>query len=484
MTFFKPIVTILVLLMHMLPARSQKSFVIEAELEGVGNDTFRLTLWPLLLSEKKYSVTDSKKQTIVADKGRFRFRVDNLSGMYYFSLTGNIKGSSRMLIHCFLGAPGDSVKMEGAMDAIRFTGRGSEKLNYQFWVQRSNPGLTKKYAFYEWPTKENFLRRIEKKAERNKALLKEQLDTLQQWQNRIEPNVYNVLRLNLIGKSGTSLLQDYQAALLKDIGVLFPEQERSRHADIAGKMYEAALADPLYANELTGDPLVVKEYVKFLLLRKSIRSVPVSKSENVQRMLSTPKGLYRDAILTLYLIEYAQAIENADSITKRIFETVTDPTLKPIVESIANSHSGSVDGTLSLTDLSGRKHMFGEFKGKIVVVDFWFTGCKSCVDFYQKILRPLEERYKENLEVMFVSISIDRDQETWKQSVKKGMYTSTEVNNYYTNGNGSDDPLIRHFKISGFPTHILINKDGKIIQTSVNWDSARKLPEMLSQLLH
>jgi thiol-disulfide isomerase/thioredoxin len=67
---------------------------------------------------------------------------------------------------------------------------------------------------------------------------------------------------------------------------------------------------------------------------------------------------------------------------------------------------------LSLKDVGGRTRSLGEYRGKIVVLNFWATWCKPCRDEIP-ILVSLDSRYRER-GVEFIAASAD-DESTQKK---------------------------------------------------------------------
>ena len=67
---------------------------------------------------------------------------------------------------------------------------------------------------------------------------------------------------------------------------------------------------------------------------------------------------------------------------------------------------------LSLKDVSGRTRSLGEYRGKLVVLNFWATWCKPCRDEIP-ILVSLDSRYRER-GVEFIAASAD-DESTQKK---------------------------------------------------------------------
>ncbi|HWW40150.1 TlpA disulfide reductase family protein [Pedobacter sp.] len=116
----------------------------------------------------------------------------------------------------------------------------------------------------------------------------------------------------------------------------------------------------------------------------------------------------------------------------------------------------------SLKDLNDSIKTLSNYKNKVILIDFWFTGCGHCEDYYRDILSKVEQKLQKNPKVIFLSISIDKSKIVWKQSVEKGIYTSKDAENLYTNGQMDQHPIIRINNIPGYPFLILLDKDSKI----------------------
>jgi hypothetical protein len=117
---------------------------------------------------------------------------------------------------------------------------------------------------------------------------------------------------------------------------------------------------------------------------------------------------------------------------------------------------------LTLTDTQGKTAPLGSLKDKVLVLDIWYSGCGGCTRFYQDVLSKVEKQLKGRDDVVFVSISADKNMDIWLKSVNSGNYTSDKALNLFTGGLGFKHPLIDNYKISLFPTLIILNRDGKL----------------------
>jgi thiol-disulfide isomerase/thioredoxin len=175
------------------------------------------------------------------------------------------------------------------------------------------------------------------------------------------------------------------------------------------------------------------------------------------------EGPDMDKILGYYLISSTAHLTNTGQVFAEELPYVETPWIASLLEDYVQKEvqfeklnsmefSTPENSYVTLSDLSA--------KGKLLLLDFWYTGCGACVKFYRDILSGLEAEFSHDITI--VSISTDRDKETWMRSIESGKYTSDEALNFYA---GPDHEILRTFQISAFPRPILLASDLKAIQT-------------------
>jgi thiol-disulfide isomerase/thioredoxin len=112
---------------------------------------------------------------------------------------------------------------------------------------------------------------------------------------------------------------------------------------------------------------------------------------------------------------------------------------------------------------SGNMLSLDSLKGKVVFLDFWFTGCTGCVQMSAS-LKEVEKQFKGNPHVVFLSISIDKNRDQWINSIKKAKYTTGSSINLFTGGSGGEHTVIKDYNIRSFPAIFLIDSTGKLVQ--------------------
>ena len=132
-----------------------------------------------------------------------------------------------------------------------------------------------------------------------------------------------------------------------------------------------------------------------------------------------------------------------------------------------------------LPDSTGRLVSMKDFKGKVVFIDVWATWCGPCREQFP-YLKEIEEEYKDNNDIIFIGISIDRakDRGKWLTMMKKenlhGVQLLDDTGKFFANKYG----------IAAIPRFLLISKDGKWIEVRCPRPEAKEeLRKYLDQAL-
>lgn len=123
------------------------------------------------------------------------------------------------------------------------------------------------------------------------------------------------------------------------------------------------------------------------------------------------------------------------------------------------------------------------FKGKLVLFDFWFTGCEGCIQM-APVMRKLEKEFTADTNIVFASVSIDTDKDKWLKSVARQKYTSGGGLQLYTGGRGAKDSIIKNNGISGYPSMLLLDAYGRSVNVFPFPDPRKDDGKQLTALLH
>lgn len=130
------------------------------------------------------------------------------------------------------------------------------------------------------------------------------------------------------------------------------------------------------------------------------------------------------------------------------------------------------------TTLEGKKFNIAEYKGKVVLVDFWATWCGPCIAELPNVKRLYEEYHDKGFEV--VGISLDDNAGDVAAFAKDKKLPWIQLLPAKDESPGFESPLAKFFGIRFIPMMFLVDKDGKVTAMNVR---GRALAEAVPKLL-
>jgi cytochrome c biogenesis protein CcmG/thiol:disulfide interchange protein DsbE len=129
----------------------------------------------------------------------------------------------------------------------------------------------------------------------------------------------------------------------------------------------------------------------------------------------------------------------------------------------------------ALKDAHGRTVRLSDYKGKVVLLNFWATWCGPC-KFEIPWFVDLEQEYKDR---GFSVLGISMDEEGW--DVINPFTSEMRVN--YRILLGTDQTAQLYGGVDSLPTTFLIDKDGKIASVHVGLVSKSEYQNEIEKLL-
>ncbi|HKJ48051.1 MAG TPA: TlpA disulfide reductase family protein [Christiangramia sp.] len=188
----------------------------------------------------------------------------------------------------------------------------------------------------------------------------------------------------------------------------------------------------------------------------------ISLSSNFKPLDTNSNALSKEKFLTkLTSGEYVPIEMKADSAkVYKLYEipATADKSIKETIKSLAASelHFFKMEGTdfpdFEATSLEDKMVNSSSLKGKTTVLKTWFIACKPCVA-EMPVLNKVVDKYQKE-DVQFISLALD------KAPQLKTFLESQEFK--YTVLPEQKDLIQNELKLNAYPTHLVIDKSGKI----------------------
>ncbi len=310
------------------------------------------------------------------------------------------------------------------------------------------------------------------------CIASEQIDSLTKYKRDISSEIFTVLANEINATFNWTKYYDlnyygtqYQDSIINPIAKTFNIYRQS-HQD------RPILPDNLISFENNYIEFIIEKYKVDSCLLTGIR---FNIAEAIKYFSKTFKGKLREQLIIAVVSASNDYPESLGKQLKASLKFINNPVYLKFIHSILkNRIDGAKTDNLILTDVNGKKVNLSEFRNQVVLLDFWYTGCGNCREL-APILVKIEKEFKDK-NVKFIGVSIDKDKAQFIKSVEEGKYVSPEILNVYSNGNGVMDTTIQQLKIKSYPTLIMINRQGKIV--NVANDPRNDDGKNLSQLLN
>ena len=176
----------------------------------------------------------------------------------------------------------------------------------------------------------------------------------------------------------------------------------------------------------------------------------------------TPKEAEEKFKSGMYRVE---AFVNDNDVFKLAYLTkMTQQELQEMMETYQNE-SASFDTAFKgkplpdfvFKDILGKTYTPEDIKGKVVVINLWFTSCAPCIEEMPE-LNKLVKEYENNDAVLFLALALD------EKGPRLSKFLETHIFNYNIVPD-SQDYIVEKLQVGIFPTHIVLDKNSNVVFT-------------------
>lgn len=456
------------------------SILISVKSQGKSSiDSIQIDLWEHYTAGANYRLGVSKSAALRNGKTpELTFPLSKLEGIFLIK-TFSANGEDYSV---YLPVEqGDNVEITIDSTQYRFSGKGARKMQIAYELDELYKKLrTTDYALKDGSYEARAYEFLNKPLD---SLLNVRLKHLEKYKGELNPKAYQWLEANTIANDYFRRFNKFTD--FKDFGIAVDSTKKK----IFEELYSAHLK-PLYPKNIPDSILIKTPWFSYFLLMK--RSCAFSLDPNFPKqypdIIEYVKGLpvaIRESYMASYL--FLKGVNKLDdSLVDKAMTFIKDPDyVKYLSELRSHVQLGGAAYNFSLDNTKGEIVRLSDFKGKVVFMDFWFTGCKWCKVYYAETLKEVEAHFRGSKDIVFLSISIDTDKKNWMNSINEGLYNGQESINLFTQGKGSNHPLIRYYGIHGYPTQIIIDRGmtNLNVHNGIRVKSATELIQYLEKLI-
>lgn len=392
---------------------------------------------------------------------------------------------------------GDSVsihinKVEGKILDITFSGPGSAK--YRF-VQELAQMKHHSASLWRYLEKYEDTKVLEQDIDK---LYKQWLSSLEAFRPELSDTAYYILRADVLG-----YLNNHRLMLVANGYARSKDELRS---DFERTLLELSLGDDIlpYSPDLLA---LSKEYVSYLYNKEKVKLIHKYNSgfNKYELVLNAPysfevlykelrnryAGKLRDKLLAYLFVNSSDVIKFFQGVDPDEFAICLHDAMNVIQEPamlrlLTREYEAVAKGreayNFSLPNSDGEIVRLSDFRGQVVLLDFWGYGCGGCLSFKQRFENEVYPYLKDQSDFVFVSINADRKKEVWLKALP--TYSNPEFVNLGLYELGNAHPLVKHYNIKAWPFVVLVGRDGEIISATVPLDSADLLQLIQKQLIN
>lgn len=187
------------------------------------------------------------------------------------------------------------------------------------------------------------------------------------------------------------------------------------------------------------------------------------------RLAKVPEGSpYYGASLALMAINKLRApnadINAAGQELKSVIERFPgDAKLARVIQTQANNQAARYLWPVPFDkpDINNAMVSLADYKGKVLLIDFWATWCPPCRAELPNVLNVYKEYHPKGFEI--VSISLDYTEETTPEAYRHWIDSAGMKWRHIYDGQAWDTEMVKRFFIGSIPAPFLVGKDGTLV---------------------
>ena len=131
--------------------------------------------------------------------------------------------------------------------------------------------------------------------------------------------------------------------------------------------------------------------------------------------------------------------------------------VQAVLYEVLKLQSGHPAPEFTLHDLDGQLVSLSQFKGQVVLLDFWASWCGPCIVDLPD-LRKIKKKTAA-LPVVVLNLSLDEDEAAWREAIDKH-----EIEGVHVRADGFGSDLAKSYQVNALPSYYLVDSQGLIVE--------------------
>lgn len=267
--------------------------------------------------------------------------------------------------------------------------------------------------------------------------------------------------LNFLDKNNT-YIEPYNYFFLENTDIkIIGEYSDFINAEVVGSYQSELLAKYNTISRLSDDSSKFSNQLNFLFSNANNQMA-------LTELLYIKKEISKDSLLLFY--------NKLDSINSNSAKGLELFTYAKSIDIKVGDKFRDITGK----DLEGNEHKLSDHYGKVILLDFWGTGCVPCRRQNKNEFPKLIEKY-DNDDFIIISYSLDKKKEWWEKSTEEDKINWLNISDL----KGMKSENVFNYAVTAIPNSFLIDQNGIIVKSFVGYyEGENRIEKEIDKLLN